>query len=262
MDIIEVKSINKTFKLSKKQANVEKSKSRTRVAVKDLSFTIKKGEIYSLLGPNGAGKTTALRCIAGLISPDTGDIYINGKSVKNEKLKTKSKIAFLTGDMRFDESFTPNYLFKFFSNLHGIDKNVAKQRKKELFSIFGIDKFSEVKISDMSTGMKQKASIAISLVNDPEYIIFDEPTNGLDITTARVILEYLKKLRDKGKGVLLSTHIMSLAQKISDKVGIIIDGEKIVEGTIDDFKKDHQFENEFDLEDYFFTLLSKVKGEK
>ncbi|MCK5732529.1 MAG: ABC transporter ATP-binding protein, partial [Tenericutes bacterium] len=175
-----VDNISKTFSLSKKQQKIERTNSKKKVAVNGLSFSALKGEIYGLLGPNGAGKTTVLRCISTLIKPDEGDIHINGYSVVNEEEKVRSSIGFLTSELKLEDFFTPNYLYDFFSKLHGIDEEFAKKRKDRLFKKFGIDKFKEVKIGQLSTGMRQKVQIVISIVHDPEIIIFDEPTNGLD----------------------------------------------------------------------------------
>ena len=129
----------------------------------------------------------------------------------------------------------------------------------ELFDYFGISEFAHKKIKELSTGMKQKAAIAVSLVHDPDIVIFDEPTNGLDIITARNVTDYLKKLRDEGKLVIVSTHIMSEAQKLCDRIGIIIDGQKVAEGTLDELLTQTCTN---DLEDAFFQLYSARKGER
>ena len=208
--LITVTNLSKTFKLSKKQQTIEKTNEKVRRAVDGLSFEAYEGEIFGLLGPNGAGKTTTLRLLATLIKPDSGDATVDGKSIVNEPDEVRSKIGFLTSELKLEEFFTPNYLFDFFSALHGVPADMAVRRKESLFSRFGIDKFAEVKVADLSTGMKQKASLAISLVHDPDIIIFDEPTNGLDVLTAKVVTDFLIDLRDSGKTVIVSTHIFSL----------------------------------------------------
>jgi sodium transport system ATP-binding protein len=210
-----VDNITKTFTLSKKQQKIERTDIKKKIAVNGLSFSANKGEIYGLLGPNGAGKTTTLRCISTLIKPDSGDIFINGFSVMNEEEKVRSSIGFLTSELKLEDFFSPNYLYDYFAKLHGIDEEVANERKQLMFKKLGIDKFSEVKVGELSTGMKQKASLAISIVHDPEIIIFDEPTNGLDVLTAKVVTDFLEELRDLGKTIVVSTHIFSVVEKIT-----------------------------------------------
>ena len=195
MQTLEVKNIVKTFKLSKKQQKLEKTDIKLKVAVNDLSFTAYPGEIFGLLGPNGAGKTTCLRAISTLIKPDSGDIIVGGSSVVDDSKEVRGKIGFLTSELKLEDHFTPSYLFTYFGKLHGIEEEAIEVRKTVLFSRFGIDDFREVKVGDLSTGMKQKASIAISLVHNPEFVIFDEPTNGLDVLTARSVTDYLVKLK-------------------------------------------------------------------
>ena len=197
-EILQVLHLTKTFRLSTKQQRLEKTKEKARTAVNDLSFTAYEGEIFGLLGPNGAGKTTTLRLLATLIRPDSGDAVVDGASVVREPDKVRSRIGFLTSELKLEECFTPNYLFDFFAALHKVDPAVRDRRKKELFARFGIDRFAEVKVANLSTGMKQKVSLVVSIVHDPEIIIFDEPTNGLDVLTARVVTDFLEQLRGEG----------------------------------------------------------------
>ncbi len=258
MTDLEVKNIKKTFRLSRKQRRIEHTDERKRIAVKGLSFTARRGEIYGLLGPNGAGKTTTLRCISTLIRPDEGDIFIDGKSVLKESIEVRKNIAFLTTELKLDDFFTPNYLFDYFSKLHGIDEETMEKRKAEQFNRFGIDKFAEVKVADLSSGMKQKTSLTISLVHDPDFIIFDEPTNGLDVLTARTVIDYLLEMRDAGKAIIISTHILSVVEKMCDRVGIIIDGELKIS---DDLDKVKALDANGDLEEVFFRLMEESAGE-
>lgn len=248
-------NLKKTFQLSAKQRKTQKTAERTKTAVDELSFTVKKGEIYGLLGPNGAGKTTTLRMLATLIKPDSGDAFVNGRSVTKEADKVRNEIGFLTSELKPDEFFTPSYLFDFYSELHGMSEARRNERKALLFSRFGIDNFADTKISDLSTGMKQKVSIAISLVHDPDFIIFDEPTNGLDVLTAKTVTDFLLEQKERGKTVLLSTHIFSLVEKICDRAGIIIDGKMAKEGSVKELTAEKS------LEDAFFDLYAAVKGE-
>lgn len=251
-NVLVASGLRKEFILSKKQQRIEKTNMTKRVAVNGLSFSVRKGEIYGLLGPNGAGKTTTLRILSTLIKPSEGDATIGGHSVVTDAEKVRGKIGFLTSELKPDEFFTPNTLFDFFSELQNIPTQVRDERKKDLFNRFGISNFCETKVGELSTGMKQKVSIAISLVHDPEVIIFDEPTNGLDVLTAKVVTDFLLDMKTQGKTILLSTHIFSLVEKICDRVGIIIDGKMALEGEVKTLTE------EKDLEDVFFDLYKKV----
>ena len=167
----------------------------------------KKGEVFGLLGPNGAGKTTTLRMLATLIRPDSGDAVLSGSSVVTQPEEVRRKIGFLTSELKLEDFFTPDYLYDFFSGLYGIPTDRRDARKRMLFARFGIQEFAQVRVRDLSTGMKQKVSLVISLVQDPEIIIFDEPTNGLDILTAKVVTDFLLDLKEQGKTIIVSTHI-------------------------------------------------------
>lgn len=254
-EILKVENICKTFKLSSKQKKINKTNEAVKVAVDNLSFSAYRGEIYGLLGPNGAGKTTTLRIISSLIKADQGDVLVDGSSVVKSPELVRGKIGFLTSELKLEDFFTPNYLFDFFSDLHQVPKEAAAERKERLFKKFGVEGFKEVKIADLSTGMKQKISLIISIVHDPEIIIFDEPTNGLDVITAKVVTDFLQDLKQEGKTVILSTHIFSLVEKLCDRVGIIIDGRMIVSDTLQAIVGDKT------LEEVFFEIYDKTVGE-
>ena len=252
-EILRVEGLCKTFQLSRKQQKIERTDRKKIVAVDNLSFTAYKGEIFGLLGPNGAGKTTTLRMLAILIHPDSGDAILDGYSVVNQPEEVRGKIGFLTSELKLEDFFTPNYLFDFFSQLYGIAPEVMAERKTKLSERFGINKFAEVKVANLSTGMKQKLSLVISLVHNPDIIIFDEPTNGLDVLTARTVTDYLQELRDEGKTIILSTHIFSLVERLCDRVGIIIDGRMTACGTLEEVC------NGLSMEDRFFEMYKEVK---
>ncbi len=254
MNTLEVRNLTKRFKLSKKQQRLEKTDATVKVACNDVSFTAYPGEIFGLLGPNGAGKTTCLRTISTLIKPDEGDVIVGGSSVVTADEEVRGKIGFLTSELKLEDHFTPNYLFRYFSRLHGIAEDAIEDRKMELFKRFGIDEFMEVKVGELSSGMKQKTSIAISLVHDPDFIIFDEPTNGLDVLTARSVTDYLIELKNQGKTVILSTHILSVVEKLCDRVGIIINGKMKRCDTLANVRKEQQ---SADLEELFFQLVEE-----
>ena len=249
--MIEIKNLTKIYKLSSGQMKKRKTKSSTKVAVDNISFKAEQGEILGLLGPNGAGKTTTLRCIATLLKPTDGTVIVDGTETVKEKEEVRASIGFLTNEIKLDPQFSARYLFDFFGRLHQVPEDKLKERREELFSYFGIDGFEDKKIEELSTGMKQKAAIAVSLVHDPDIVIFDEPTSGLDIITARSVTDYLLELKKKGKLVIVSTHIMSEAEKLCDRLVVIIDGRKVSEGTLDNIYSDTGKDN---LEDAFFEL--------
>ena len=147
-------------------------------------------------------------------------------------------------------------MFDYYSRLHNVDEEEIAQRRKYLFEKFGIDKFQEVKIGYLSTGMKQKTSLAVSLAHNPDIIIFDEPTNGLDVLTAKIVTDFLLELKEQGKTIIVSTHIFSLIEKICDRVGIIINGKMIKEDTLDNIKQGRS------LEDVFFDIYKETVGEE
>jgi len=244
--MLEVIDLNKRFKLNKKERSG--TKNRYKYAVKNLNFNVYKGEIYGLLGPNGAGKTTTLRMIASLIKPYSGTIMINGECALNNE-NVKRYIGFLTSELKLEDYFTPNYLFNYFAKIYGFDYYEIDRRKEELFKILGIDDFANTKYGNLSTGMKQKVSICISLIHDPELIIFDEPTNGLDIIAARNVTEFLKYLKQQGKTIIISTHIFSLVEGLCDRVGIILDGNMKKEFVLEEIKKEG-----ISLEERFFEI--------
>lgn len=253
-EILKVSGLCKQFKLSAKQRKLNRTKDKYKQAVKDVSFSAYRGEIFGLLGPNGAGKTTTMRILATLIRPDKGDAWIDGASVLTQEDLVRSKLAFLTGDLKLEQFFTPDYLFNFFSALHGVEPEVRDRRKQELFGRFGIDSYSQTKVSELSQGMRQKVSLVVSIVHDPDVIIFDEPTNGLDVITAKTVTDFLLELKQKGKTVIVSTHIFSLIEKLCDRVGVLIDGQMVacdsLEAVCDGMS----------LEDRFFALYEQAKG--
>lgn len=247
-NVVEVKNISKTFSLTRKQRKIENNRENKKVAVNNISFSVKEGEIYGLLGPNGAGKTTTLRLLATLIKPDSGSINICGYSLDKEE-KIRECIGFLTSELKLEDYFTPNYLFTYFGKLYDLDDESILIQKEKLFKSLGIFDFAEVKYGNLSTGMKQKISLAISLINNPSVIIFDEPTNGLDIISTEVVIKFLLDLKKEGKTIILSTHIFSLVETLCDRVGIILDGSLVYEDTIKN--------NQKTVKEMFFDIYNK-----
>lgn len=257
--MIKIDNLTKIYKLTKRQMQEQKTKKNMKIAVEQVSFQANDGEIFGLLGPNGAGKTTTLRCIATLLKPTQGNIEVNGYDVVEQGNEVRSEIAFLTNEVKLDEHFSARYLFYFFGRLRGMEEKQIDARREELFTYFGITEFQDKKLEELSTGMKQKVSIAVSLVHDPRVIIFDEPTNGLDIITARAVTDYLRELRKKGKLVLVSTHIMSEAQRLCDRLAMIIDGRCVFEGSLQEALDEN---HTTDLEDAFFEIYKRTKEEE
>lgn len=259
-EILKVQNLNKSFTSAQKGLFGAKT---VKHAVIDLSFEAYEGEIFGLLGPNGAGKTTTMRMLATLIKPDSGDALIDGASIVSKPDLVRSKIGFLTSELKLDDFFTPNYLFDFFARLYNMDESLIKARKSKLFDKFGITEFADVKVANLSQGMRQKTSLVISIANDPKFIIFDEPTNGLDVLTARTVTDFLRELKAEGKSIIVSTHIFSLIEKTCDRVGIIIDGKMIRCGSLGEITAQNDLETVFfDIYDQYAEKQPKEEGMK
>ena len=209
------------------------------------------GAKIGVIGPNGAGKTTLMQMIATLMRPTSGQILIDGLSSDKDLLEIHRKIGFLTNEIKLDPMSTPNNLFNFFAELYDIPANELKARKEESFARFGITPFADKRFNELSTGMKQKISIAISLIHNPPVIIFDEPTNGLDILTSKQVTDYLKELKDKGHAIILSTHIFSVAEELCDDIAILVDGRIAAQGTVQELINQAEVET---FEKAFFKI--------
>lgn len=242
--MIEVQGLYKSFKNKRKKVEV----------LKDISFKAEPGKIFGLLGPNGAGKTTTLRTIATLLKPDKGTITVDGLDVQKQPRKVRDKIGFLTSDMKLSGNLSPRELLKFFGELNHLDSNKIKARTEELAEYLDMNSYLDKPIVKLSTGMKQKASLAVSLIHDPEIIIFDEPTNGLDILASKVVVDFIYDSKKSGKTVVLSTHIMSEAEKLCDDIGIILEGQLEEQGNMKNIMGKYNTDK---LEDVFFNIASK-----
>ena len=238
--MIQVENVSKQFKLNKKQKKELKTTASSINAVNGISFECKPGRVFSLLGPNGAGKTTTLRMMSTILSPTNGDIKICGHSVKEEPTEVRRKIGFLTGSTNLYDRLNPEEIVKYFGSLYGMDDQVFKERKEMLFEQLGINEFSKKRIAQMSTGMKQKVSIARSMIHDPDVVIFDEPTSGLDVITAHNIIELIRDCKNAGKTVIFSSHIMSEVDLLCDDLAIIAKGDLVYKGTMDEFRQENQ----------------------
>ena len=244
--MIEVSSLVKEFK----------QKKQTTLAVSDVSLRVEPGKIYGLLGPNGAGKTTTLRCIATLLKPSSGTITVDGYDVTRNPRAVRDTIGFLTGDMKLSGNLSPRELLVFFGDLNHLDRSTTHERIEWLAGYLDMNEFMDRPVAKLSTGMTQKATIAVSLVHDPDVIMFDEPTAGLDILAAKTVVDFLNDSKERGRTVMLSTHIMSEAEKLCDTIGILLNGELVAEGTKEELMERYGKKN---LEEVFFSL-AKEKG--
>lgn len=235
-------------------SNVHKSYTAGKEIIKGVSFEVKDGMIFGLLGPNGAGKTTLMQMISTLLSPTEGSITIDGLSAKDNLLEIHRRIGYLTTEVRLDPMSTPDKLWDFFAELYDIPKKDAEKRKEDIFGKFGIMPFKNKRILELSTGMKQKASIAISLIHNPQVIVFDEPTNGLDILTSKQVTDYLIELKNEGHSIILSTHIFSVAESLCDEIAILIDGKIAAQGDVAYLTELAEAKN---FEEAFFKLYVK-----
>ncbi|MBR5975965.1 MAG: ABC transporter ATP-binding protein [Clostridiales bacterium] len=256
MHTLEAKNLSKSFTLSEAQRRAQDLPNRKKIAVDDISFTAHSGEVFGLLGPNGAGKTTTMRMLATLIKPDTGDVLYDGKSIKADPIGIKNNFAFLTTDLQLDKKSTANDMFDYFAGLYHVPKEKAEARKKELFSTFGVDQFADTKISKLSQGMRQKVSLVISVIHDPDFIIFDEPTNGLDIIASRDVREFILRMKEEGKCMIISTHLFDLVEKICDRAAMIVNGKIVVNDTLPNLM------NGRSLEDSFYDIYTQYQEKK
>ena len=235
--MISVQNVTKTYQLSKQQKKELHTKASSINAVNNISFECKPGRVFSLLGPNGAGKTTTLRMMSTILKPTSGDISISGYNVNSDPEKVRSKIGFLTGSTNLYDRLFPGEIVDYFAKLHGMDNDKLKQRKDMLFTQLGIHDFSRKKIGQMSTGMKQKVSIARSMIHDPDVVIFDEPTSGLDVITANSIIDLIRRCKEDGKTVIFSSHIMSEVDLLCDDLAIIDKGDLIFNDSMQNFRE-------------------------
>ncbi len=219
--MIELRDVHKAFTVRDKKTR----KSKRIEAVRGISLTVKPGEIYGLLGPNGAGKSTTLRMIASLMTPDRGEVKVCGLDTQAEPEAVRGKLAFLATDMSVYERFTPREILRIFGEFQGVDPLTAERRGLHLLDRLGMGEFADVKVDGFSSGQKQKLSIARALLHDPKVVIFDEPTTGLDVLTAKTVLDLLRIMREEGRTVIVSTHVMPMVEQICDRVGIIFDGQ-------------------------------------
>jgi sodium transport system ATP-binding protein len=252
--MIEVEGISKVFKKAEthKQKVYRTAPKTTFNAVDNVSFTCHPGRIYTLLGPNGAGKTTALRIIASMLKPTTGTVRIAGIDTIKDARAARAKLGFLTGSTGLYDRLTPKETLKYFGELHQVEKAVIQSRMDELIERLAIGEFADRRVGKLSMGQKQRVSIARTLMHDPEVIIFDEPTTGLDVLTSRTIINWIRECKVAGKTVIFSTHIMGEVSLLSDDLGVIHNGKLCYNDSFENFKT--RF-GQHSLEDAFISIL-------
>jgi sodium transport system ATP-binding protein len=221
-------------------------------AVDGVSFTANAGEILGLLGPNGAGKTTTLRILCTLLKPTAGTARVAGFDVVTEPDQVRRHVGFLSATTGVYDRMTAREMVEYYGRLNGLSGPELDHRIKELFDALGMHDIRNTRGSKMSTGQKQKVSIARALVHDPPVLILDEPTNGLDVLVQRSVLQQVKALRERGKCVVYSTHIFREVEKICDRVAIIHRGKVLESGPLDELRERRR---ENDLEELFFGLI-------
>ncbi|MFQ5602825.1 MAG: ABC transporter ATP-binding protein [bacterium] len=254
--MIEVQDLKKQFKLSRQQKReLGSGFSNNQIdAVAGINFICEPGKVFSLLGPNGAGKTTTLRMIATMLKPTSGKIKVAGYDVVQQSQEVRRRLGFLTGTTKLYDRLTANELVTYYANLHKMDAELLKKRRDEIFDRLGMHSFASQRIAKLSSGMKQKVSIARTIIHDPEIVVFDEPTAGLDVITARSIIQLIRDMRDQGKTVIFSTHIMGEVSLLSDDLAIIHKGTLRYNGRYADFVKQMQSKS---LEDEFVRLTEE-----
>ncbi|HSZ19708.1 MAG TPA: ATP-binding cassette domain-containing protein [Candidatus Acidoferrum sp.] len=221
-------------------------------AVNGVSFCCRPGEIYGLLGANGAGKTTTLRMLATILAPSEGTATVAGYDVVKDPQTVRSRVGFLSTATALYGRLSAQEMVEYFGRLHGLDESTLRRRIDDIFTRLEMNDFRDRRCDKLSTGMKQKVSIARTLVHDPSVMIFDEPTVGLDVMAARTIVGFIRECRDHGKTVVFSTHVMSEVEKLCDHIGIIHDGKLLAEGTLPDLRARYGIQ---DLETLFVRVV-------
>src|SRR5215475_8114228 len=223
-------------------------------AISNVTFSARPGQIYGLLGPNGAGKTTTLRILSTVLQPTSGTAVVGGFDCVTQPEMVRHQIGFISANTAVYDRMTAWEMVEYFGRLYGMDDDELRERMELLFERFQMQEIRDLLGAKMSTGMKQKVSIARAIVHDPPVLIFDEATTGLDVLVAREVLNAVAELRDQGKCVIFSTHIMREAEKLCDRIAIMHRGNILAEGTLDELRSRH---DERDLEELFFHLINK-----
>ena len=246
--MIELEGLTKTF---------PGADGKPKPAVEDVSFSVKPGEVFGLLGPNGAGKTTTLRMLCTVLRPTAGFATVAGFDVVTQASEVRRHIGFLSANTGVYDRMTAWEMVEYYGRLDGLGGSKLRERMEHLFEVFQMGDFKHVVGGRLSTGMKQKVSIARALVHDPPVLIFDEPTAGLDVLVQRAVLQRIAALKAEGKTILFSTHHFGEVQKLCDRVAIIARGRLLAQGTLAGLKAAHGTD---DLEELFFALVERPAG--
>jgi sodium transport system ATP-binding protein len=222
-------------------------------AVDGVSFEARPGEIFGLLGPNGAGKTTTMRILCTVLRPTGGRARVAGHDVLTQPGQVRQHIGFLSANTAVYDRMSAWEMVGYFGRLYGLGEDRLRERLEAVFADLHMNDFRDTLGAKMSTGMRQKVSIARALVHDPPVLIFDEPTAGLDVLVARSVLQNIERLRELGKCVLFSTHIMREVERLCDRVAIVSRGRVQALGTLDELRRQY---GQNDVEELFFSLVS------
>jgi ABC-2 type transport system ATP-binding protein len=227
-----------------------------RPAVDGLDLRVPDGEFYTLLGPNGAGKTTTLRMVTGLLKPDRGSISVYGIDALADPIGAKRLMAWLSDEPMIYEKLTPMEYLGFVAGLWSVDGKVATARARDLLGLLGLAPHADERCERLSRGMRQKVALAGALVHEPRIIILDEPFTGLDAGSARMVKEVLRARVQAGGCVIMTTHILEVAERMADRIGVMADGKLIADGTLDELR--HQAgSGHASLEDTFLALVAQ-----
>ncbi|NEZ02617.1 ATP-binding cassette domain-containing protein [Wenzhouxiangella sp. XN201] len=243
--MIEAKNLRKTFNKGKV------------VAVDNVSFTARDGEITGLLGPNGAGKTTTLRMLYTLLSPDSGHMRIDGIDPQAQPLSIKRALGVVPDSRGLYDRLTARENIRYYGKLHGLGRADIERRIDEMVEILDMSEFIDRRTTGFSQGQRVKVAIARALIHEPRTVLLDEPSNGLDVMTTRALREFLRQLKSKGCCVVLSTHIMQEVAALCDRIVIIADGKVAAEGTSEELLASS---GEANLEDAFVKLIGSDEG--
>jgi sodium transport system ATP-binding protein len=230
----------------------------TVLALDNVSFEAVPGQIYGLLGPNGAGKTTALRILSTVLVPTSGTVMVSGYDSVTQPEQVRHRIGYISTNTAVYDRMTAWEMVEYFGRLYGMTNCTLSDRMELLFERFQMQEIRDVLGAKMSTGMKQKVSIARAIVHDPPVLILDEATTGLDVLVARALLDAVAELREQGKCIVFSTHIMREAERLCDRIAIMHHGRILAEGTLEELRDRH---GENDLEELFFQLISELNSE-
>lgn len=227
-----------------------------KLAVDDVTFAVNGGEIFGFLGPNGAGKTTTIKMIVGLLHPTSGSITVGGCDVVRHPVQAKAACGYVPDEPHLYQKLTGRELLRFVGDLYNLKRAQTERRAEELLRLFGLAEAADDTTDSYSHGMKQKTSLAAALVHDPKVLILDEPTVGLDPKSARLIKDILRQMAGRGAAVMLSTHILEIAQNMCDRIGIIYQGRLIAAGTMEELQSTRGASS---LEDIFLSLTGGVE---